>query len=66
MVRVKCCGHLISDLLVKGAKRFARIHPQVGVGYFLVYSFLLVCFVCFEGVANDEQNAGLCGMRAVV
>ena len=56
MVRVKCCGHLISDLLVKGAKRFVRIHPQVGVGHVLVYSFLLVFF---EGVAND----GLCEMR---
>ena len=40
MARVGCCGHLITDLLVEGAKRFVRIHPQVGVGHFLVY------FVC--------------------
>ena len=53
-----CCGHLITNLLVEGAKRFVRIHPQVGVGYFLVYFCL-----CFEGVANVEQNAGPCGMR---
>ena len=41
MARVECCGDLISDLLVEGAKRFARIHPQVGVGHILVYSFCL-------------------------
>ena len=36
-----CCGHLIADLLVDGAKRFARMHQQVGVGHFHVYSFCL-------------------------
>ena len=41
MARVECCGHLITDLLVDGAKRFARIYPQVDVGHFLVYSFCL-------------------------
>ena len=51
MARFGCCGHLITDLLVEGAKRFVRIHSQVGVGYILVY------------VARVEQNAGPCGMR---
>ena len=36
---VECCGHLITDLLVGGAKRFARIHPQVGVAYILLTVF---------------------------
>ena len=38
--RVECCGHFITDLLVEGAGRFARIHSQVGVAYILVYSFV--------------------------
>ena len=38
MAEVECCGHLITDLLVEGAKRCARIH---GVGHILVYSFCL-------------------------
>ena len=43
MSRVECCGHLITDLLVEGAKRFARIHPQVGVAYILVYFLYCMC-----------------------
>ena len=28
---LECCGHLISSLLIEGAGRFTRLHPQVGV-----------------------------------
>ena len=28
---LECCGHLISGLLIEGAGRFTRLHPQVGV-----------------------------------
>ena len=59
MARLGCCVHLITDLPVEGAKRCARIHPQVDVGH----SCLLFLSVCFEGVANVEQNAVTCGMR---
>ena len=55
-----CCDHLITDLLVERAKRSARNTTTSRCGS---YSCLLFLFVCFEGVANVEQNAGLCGMR---
>ena len=43
MARLECCGHLITDLLVEGAGKFARIHPQVVVAYIPLYCVFWRC-----------------------